>query len=52
MEEFKEEIKKYNEKYLKMVNDIENQDKKYKEIKDRNDEINNKINLFINNFKE
>ena len=52
VEEFKEEIKKYNEKYLKMVNDIENQDKKYKEIKDRNDEINNKINLFINNFKE
>ena len=52
VEEFKEEIKKYNVKYLKMVNDIENQDKKYKEIKDRNDEINNKINLFINNFKE
>ena len=52
VEEFKKEIKKYNEKYLKMVNDIENQDKKYKEIKDRNDEINNKINLFINNFKE
>ena len=51
VEEFKEEIKKYNEKYLKLVNDIENQDKKYKEIKDRNDEINNKINLFINNFK-
>ena len=52
VEEFKEEIKKYNDKYLKMVNDIEIQDKKYKEIKDRNDEINNKINLFINNFKE
>ena len=52
MEEFKEEIKKYNDKYLKMTNDIEIQDKKYKEIKDRNDEINNKINLFINNFKE
>ena len=52
VEEFKEEIKKYNDKYLKMGNDIENQDKKYKEIKDRNDEINNKINLFINNFKE
>ena len=52
VEEFKEEIKKYNDKYLKLVNDIENQDKKYKEIKDRNDEINNKINLFINNFKE
>ena len=52
VEEFKEEIKKYNDKYLKLVNDIENQNKKYKEIKDRNDEINNKINLFINNFKE
>ena len=44
VEEFKEEIKKYNDKYLKLVNDIEIQDKKYKEIKDRNDEINNKIN--------
>ena len=50
VEEIKEEIKKYNDKYLKIVNEIENQDKKFAEIKIRNDDINNKINQFINSF--
>ena len=50
VEEIKEEIKKYNDKYLKIVNEIENQDKKFAEIKIRNDDINNKINQFINNI--
>jgi len=50
IEGFKDEIKKYNDKYLRMVNDIEKQNKKYDEIKNKNDEINNKINFFINNI--
>ena len=47
----KDETKNYNDKYLKMINDIEKQDKKYKEIKKKNDEINNKINFIINKYK-
>lgn len=48
--ELKDEIKTLNNNYLKMVNDIEIQNKKYKEIKDKNDEINRQINFFINNI--
>jgi hypothetical protein len=47
----KDETKNYNDKYLKMINDIEKQDKKYEEIKKKNDEINNKINFIINKYK-
>ena len=47
----KDEIKMYNEKYWKMVNDIENQTKKYEIIKNKNDEVNNKINSIINKYK-
>ena len=47
----KDETKNYNDKYLKMINDIEKQDKKYEEIKMKNDEINNKINFIINKYK-
>ena len=47
----KDETKNYNEKYLKMINDIEKQDKQYEEIKKKNDEINNKINFIINKYK-
>ena len=47
----KDEIKMYNDKYWKMVNDIENQDKKYEIIKNKNDEVNNKINMIINRYK-
>ena len=47
----KDEIKNYNGKYLKMMNDIEKQDKKYEEIKKINDDINNKINFIINRYK-
>ena len=47
---FKDEIKNHNDKYLKMISDIEKQDKQYEEIKKKNDEINNKINFFINNI--
>ena len=47
----KDETKNYNDKYLKMINDIEKQDKKYEEIKMKNDEINNKINFIINKHK-
>ena len=47
----KDETKNYNDKYLKMINDIEKQDKQYEEIKKKNDEINNKINFIINKYK-
>ena len=47
----KDETKNYNDKHLKMINDIEKQDKKYEEIKKKNDEINNKINFIINKYK-
>ena len=47
----KNEMKNYNDKYLKMINDIEKQDKKYEEIKKINDDINNKINFIINKYK-
>ena len=50
IEGFKNDIKNYNNKYLKMMNDIEVQDRKYREIQNKNEEINNKINFFINNF--
>lgn len=48
---FKDEIKNHNDKYLKMISDIEKQDKKYEEIKKINDDINNKINFIINRYK-
>ena len=48
----KDETKNYNDKYLKMINDIEKQDKQYEEIKKKNDEINNKINFIINKYKK
>ena len=48
---FKDEIKNHNDIYLKMISDIEKQDKKYEEIKKKNDEINNKINFIINKYK-
>ena len=47
----KDETKNYNDKYLKMINDIEKQNKQYEEIKKKNDEINNKINFIINKYK-
>ena len=47
----KDETKNYNDKYLKIINDIEKQDKQYEEIKKKNDEINNKINFIINKYK-
>ena len=47
----KDETKNCNDKYLKMINDIEKQDKQYEEIKMKNDEINNKINFIINKYK-
>ena len=50
IEGFKNDIKNYNNKYLKMMNDIEVQDRKYREIQNKNEEINNKINFFINNI--
>ena len=50
IEGFKNDIKNYNNKYLKMMNDIEVQDSKYREIQKKNEEINNKINFFINNI--
>ena len=51
IESLKNETKNYNDKYLKMVNDIEKQDKKYEEIKRINDDINHKLNLIINKYK-
>jgi hypothetical protein len=50
IEGLKSEIKNYNDKYLKMMNDIEEQNIKYREIQKKNGEINNKINAFINNI--
>ena len=50
IEGLKNEIKNYNDKYLKMMNDIEGQNIKYKGIQKKNEEINNKINTFINNI--
>ena len=50
IEGFKNDIKNYKNKYLKMMNDIEVQDSKYREIQKKNEEINNKINFFINNI--
>ena len=49
IEGLKSEIKNYNDKYLKMMNDIEEQNIKYRGIQKKNEEINNKINTFINN---
>ena len=49
IEGLKNEIKNYNDKYLKMMNDIEEQNIKYRGIQKKNEEINNKINTFINN---
>ena len=49
--DLKNGINEYNRKYLNMINDIENHDKKYLDIKMKNDEINEKINLFIQNIK-
>ena len=51
IENLKNETKNYNDKYLKMINDIEKQDKKYEEIKKINDDINHKLNLIINKYK-
>ena len=48
---FKDEIKNHNDKYLKMISDIEKQDKKYEDIKKLNDDINKKISFFINQYK-
>ena len=52
IEGFKNDIKNYNNKYLKMINEIENQRIKYEEIKNKNAQINNKINFFINNIND
>ena len=49
--DLKDEMKIFNDKYIKMMNDINNQDRKFSEIKKKNDEINNKINCFINKYK-
>ena len=49
---FKDEIKNHNDKYLKMISDIEKQDKKYEDIKKLNDDINKKISFFINQYKK
>ena len=49
IEGLKNDIKNYNDKYLKMMNDIEGQNIKYRGIQKKNEEINNKINTFINN---
>ena len=49
--DLKDEMKIFNDKYIKMMNDINNQDRKFSEIKNKNDEINNKINCFINKYK-
>ena len=51
IDELKNGMNEYNRKYLNMINDIENHDKKYLDIKMKNDEINEKINLFIQNIK-
>ena len=51
IEGLKDEIKEYNTKYLQMINNIDNHHNKYLDIKKKNDDINNKINIFIKQYK-
>ena len=48
--DLKDEMKIFNDKYIKMMNDINNQDRKFSEIKKKNDEINNKISYISKYF--
>jgi hypothetical protein len=51
VEGLKDEIKEYNNKYKQIINNIDNHHNKYLDIKKRNDDINNKINIFIKQYK-
>ena len=48
IEGLKDEIKEYNNKYIQIINNIDNHHNKYLDIKKINDDINNKINNFLN----
>ena len=49
--ELKDEVKEYNNKYNKMIINIENYQNKYKDIKKINNDLNNKINIFLKQYK-
>ena len=51
IEGLKDEIKEYNNKYIQIINNIDNHHNKYLDIKKINDDINNKINNFLNQYK-
>ena len=48
IEGLKDEIKEYTNKYIQIINNIDNHHNKYLDIKKINDDINNKINNFLN----
>ena len=51
IDSLKDEIKDYNNKYIKIINNIDNFHNQYNNIKKINDDINNQINIFINQYK-